>query len=120
MISGVMKIWLSGLCSSKVYIIFQIGERVVYRYLHQTDRDKLRQGRSYHWGLGARAPPPIGSPPPMILVTVQFIAISEILLLNGRFDSYANMYLYVLLYSFTYSLDKILTEVLITQFTQCM
>ena len=72
----------------------QINEMVAGRY---------RQGRSYHWGLGASPPPqpPIG--PPMILVTVQlFLAIAKILLLNGRFDSYIKMYLYVLLYSFTY------------------
>ena len=44
---------------------------------------------------GAKAPPPIGlAPPPMILVIVQYslIAIAKILLLDGRFDSYAKMY----------------------------
>ena len=56
----------------------------------------------------------------MILVIVQYslIAIAKILLLNGRFDSYAKMYFVrVALHT---SLDKILTGVLTTQFMQCM
>ena len=72
---------------------------------------------------GARPPTNRFGPPPMILVTIQFkIAIAKIFLLNGRFDSYAKMYLYVLLYSFTYfsrqNTDRGINQ-LITQFTQC-
>ena len=73
---------------------------------------------------GAKAPPPIGlAPPPMILVIVQYslIAIAKILLLNavnGLFDSYAKMYFVrvaVQFYIYTRtSLEKILTEVLLT------
>ena len=72
--------------------------------------------------IGASHPPPIGlALHQWFLITDYSTAIAKILLLIGRFDSYAKMYLYVLLFSFTYtSLDKILTEVLITQFTQCM
>ena len=63
---------------------------------HFAHYDKLRAVAT----IGARGvpapPPPIGlaPPPPMILVTVQYslIAIAKMLLLNGRFDSYAKIY----------------------------